>query len=137
MNQLKQKYLAFFMLLLVVGLQGCTSINPIAQADTLELRAYAASGTYNIFAARGLALIRTGTLPDDVSLRLITLQERATPVVDSLDEALEEFEVVRDAISAGEAGSERLVIVSRNLNTWVTRAYPLVTSLKNAVKGAE
>lgn len=139
MNRLMTMRLGFLpaLLLTFAFLQGCASVNPIAAADTLELRAYAASGTYNIFQAKGLALIRGGTLPDDVSLRLISAEERATPVVDSLDETLEEFELIKDAVAAGTTGEEQFVIVSNSLNGWLTRASPLIDNLVNAVKGAE
>lgn len=125
------------MLFVVLALQACANANPIAQANTLELRAYAASGTYNIFQAKGLELIQTGNLPDNVSLRLIAAEERATPVVDSLDRALEEFESVRAEIADGTSSQEKYVIVAQRLNSWLERALPLIAGLKSAVKGAE
>ena len=114
------------MLFVVLALQACANANPIAQANTLELRAYAASGTYNIFQAKGLELIQTGNLPDNVSLRLIAAEERATPVVDSLDRALEEFESVRAEIADGTSSQEKYVIVAQRLNSWLERALPLI-----------
>jgi len=125
------------LLLTIATLQACATANPIAQADTLELRAYAWSGTYNIFQAKGLELIQTGNLPDNVSLKLIAAEERATPVVDALDETLEELEDVKDEIAEGESTQEKYVLVAQRLNTWLERAIPLINNLKTAVKGAD
>ena len=132
-----RQFVAFYCLLLILILQGCVSANPIAAANSTELRAYAVSGTYGIFQEKGLELIQRGNLPNSVSLRLISLEERATPVVDELDKALDFYEGVKEDLAAGASSNVRLSIALRELNKWLTETEPLVNSFKAAVKGAD
>jgi len=137
MNPKRNLIRLHFLLIAVLALQACGAANAVKRAETIEQKAYAAEGTYTIWSEKGIELIERGNLPDNISLRLIQVEEQATPVVDSLSDSLEEFELVKDEFEAGTTGEERLIIASNSLNSWIERALPLITRLKAAVKGAQ
>ncbi len=134
---LYNQYLAFFTLLLLVGLQGCASTNPIGAAETAEQRAYAAYGTFVIFQEKAADLVEDENIPDGVKLPIIQAEERAKPVADSLIEAYVEFIAIKAEFDAGETSEERLIAAANSLNDWVTRLAPLVNELVRNIKGAE
>lgn len=112
----------FLLALLIVA---CESVNPISKAETLEQRAYATYGTYVIFAERAASLAENESLPNNVRLGLVSAEERAKPVVDSLLDALLDYE------QSQTAGAEE------TLRTWVERALPVLEELVASVKGAQ
>jgi hypothetical protein len=121
----------------MIALVGCKSANPIAAAETTEQRAYAAYGTYVIFAEKAADLAERPDIPNSAKLRLIQAEERASPVMNTLLDLIGEYETIRAEVDAGTTSSERLVIVSNNLNSWINRVIPLINTLASAVKGAE
>ena len=136
MKQLKQ-YQAFFLLLLVVGLQGCAGTNPIAAAETNEQRAYAAYGTFVIMQEKAADLVEQTNIPRGVKLRIIGAEERAKPVADSLLDAYVEYLLVRAEYEAGQTSEERFVIAANSLDNWVTQPVPLLNELIRNVKGVD
>ena len=139
MNKVQHnRYLSFFVLLLLVGLQGCASTNPIAAAETAEQRAYAAYGTFVIFQEKAVDLVGEESISDDVKLRIIAAEEQAKPVADGLLEAYVEFLAIKAEFNAGDTSEERLVAAANSLNDWVTRLAPMVNELIRTLnQGAE
>ena len=137
MHYLKQNYAAFFVLLLLVGLQWCVGTNPIAAAETPEQKAFATYGTFVIFSEKAADLAEQPNIPRNVKLGLINAEERAKPIADSLLNAWAEFLIVKAEFDAGETTQERLVIASNSLNDWLTQLAPLFKELVRSVKGAE
>jgi len=134
----KKSFLQLQLLLFVAfALQACQGTNPVAAANSIELQAYAISGTYGIYQEKGLELIQRGNLPNSVSLRLIAAEERLTPIVDELDKALDLVEQVKADLSRGESTSEQVAIALTELNNWLNQAGPLVQSFKTNVIGAQ
>jgi hypothetical protein len=115
---------------------GCASSNPIKAADTAEQKAYAAYGTFVIFQEKAVDLAELDTVSNSIKLRIIDAENRAKPVADSLLDAINEYNVIRAEVDAGETSSDRLVVVSNNLNSWINRLMPLVNELVRNVKGA-
>lgn len=116
-----------FPLVLVLGFLAvaCESINPVGAAETLEQRAYAAYGTYVIFAEKAADLAENEALPDSVRLGLVTAEERTSPVIESLLNAVDEMNTLNNSITRA------------SLDAWVERALPLIADLVRSVKGAQ
>lgn len=136
-TNLKQQYQAFFILLLLVGLQGCAGSNPIAAAETNEQRAYAAYGTFVIMQEKAADLVEQTNLSSGVKLRIIGAEERAKPVADSLLDAYTQYLVVRAEYEAGQTSEEKFIIAANSLDNWVTQLVPLLNELIRNVKGVE
>ena len=134
---LYNRYLSFFALLLVVGLQGCASTNPIAAAETSEQRAYAAYGTFVLFQEKAVDLVGEESISSDVRLRIIAAEERAKPVADSLLDAYVEFLAVKAEFNTGDTSQERLIAAATTLDDWITRLAPMVNELIRTLQGAE
>ena len=134
MRQLQQ---AQYLLLLVamLALQACGTANPIARAETVEQKAYAAYGTFVIIEEQAAKAVSSGELPRSAVVRIADADKRAKPVADSLLDATLEYEQIRAEYEAGGVGEERLVSAINNLNGWVERLAPLIRNLSAAVKG--
>lgn len=127
-----------WMLLAMVMLSGamCQGVNPVAEAETNEQRAYAAYGTFVIFQEKAVDLVNLPSISDSVKLRIIQAEELAKPVADDLLDAINEVEDIREQLAAGETTADRVLIASNNLNNWINRLLPLVNNLIREVKGA-
>ena len=134
---LYNRYLSFYVLLLLVGLQGCASVNPIAAAETAEQRAYAAYGTFVIFQEKAVDLVGEESISSAVRLRIIAAEERAKPVADSLLDAYVTFLAVKAEFNAGNTSQERYVAAATSLDDWITRLAPMVNELIRTLQGAE
>lgn len=123
--------------ILSLALQACASVNPIAQAETTEQRAYAVYGTYVIMQEQAAVLVSSGDLPNSAVLAIADADERAQPVLDSLLLTYREYLSVKAEFDAGRAEQGTLLTVLENVNSWIERAVPLVNNLTAAVEGAQ
>ena len=116
-----------FPLWLVMGfaLVACESINPVGKAETLEQRAYAVYGTYVLFAEKAADLAENDALPRSVRLGLVNSEERASPVVTSLLNAMQDMQALNNSTTR------------TSLESWIDRALPLINDLVRSVKGAQ
>ncbi len=124
----KQEFFtSIYPLLIVVllGITACASINPVGQAETLEQKAYAVYGMYVVFAEKAADLAENDALPDSVRLGLVTAEERASPVVTSLLAAAEDMQTLNNSTTR------------TSLEAWIDRALPLINDLVRSVKGAQ
>lgn len=139
MNYLVQtrQLFAFYCLLLLIGLQGCAASNPLAQAETVEQKAYAAYGTFVIAEEQAAKLVSSGQLNNSQIIAIGKADERAKAVVDDLLEAVLEFEAIKAEFEEFGSGEQRYVNAMNNLNNWTGRLVPLINNLLAAVKGAE
>lgn len=126
---------ALWLSLCLLALSGaaCQQINPVGAADTVEQKAFALYGTYVIFAEKAADLAERPEVSNSVKLRLIQAEERASPVVDSMLEAVAEVEEIRAELNASD---DRLATALVSLNDWVTRVGPLIDELIREVRGA-
>lgn len=115
----------------------CVSANPLARAETVEQKAYAAYGTFVIFEEQAASLVTSGTVGDNVARVLIAADETAKPVADGLLDATLEFGRVKAEFEAGATSEERFLIAMKSLNDWTERALPLINNLVKSVRGAE
>lgn len=112
--------------------------NPISAAckdisDNLAVCAYATYGTFVIFEEQAVKVTADPALPLRARAAIVTADQIAKPVVDSLYEALLLYQAANAEIAAGNGAEAKLLIATGNLNRWVTEAAPLVANLVNAV----
>lgn len=115
-------WISFVMVFVMVG---CESINPVGKAETLEQRAFAVYGTYVIFAEQAADLAENDALPRSVRLALVTAEERASPVINSLLNAVQDLQALNSSTTR------------TSLESWVDRALPLINDLVRSVRGAQ
>lgn len=139
MNYLVQtrQLFAFYCLLLLIGLQGCAASNPLAQAETVEQKAYAAYGSFVIAEEQAAKLVSSGQLTNSQTIAIGRADERAKAVVDDLLVAVLEFEAIKAEFEEFGSGEQRYVNAMNRLNNWTERLVPLISNLSSAVRGAE
>ncbi len=110
-------------------LEGCAAVNPIAAAETLEQRAYAAERTYNVILGQALT-----AATNNAALRpaIQQIEARSTPVIEALSDAVTDYTVARAQFEAGQSSAERLTIVANNLNQWILSAQQAIIELSAA-----
>ena len=128
---------AFYCLLLLIGLQGCASSNPLAQAETVEQKAYAAYGSFVIAEEQAAKLISSGQLNNSQTIAIGRADERAKAVVDDLLVAVLEFEDIKAEFEEFGTGEQRYVNAMNSLNNWTERLVPLISNLLASVRGAQ
>jgi hypothetical protein len=128
---------AFYCLLLLIGLQGCASSNPLAQAETVEQKAYAAYGSFVIAEEQAAKLVSSGQLNNSQIIAIGRADERAKAVVDDLIAAVLEFEEIQEEFRKFGTGEQRYINAMNSLNNWTERLVPLINNLLSAVRGAE
>lgn len=140
-----RKTQTFLLLVVMLALQACGTANPLARAETVEQKAYAAYGTFVIFEEQGAKLVASGEIPRSAVIRIGEADRRAKPVADNLLEATLEFEQVRDEYETCNSAlpddcdtkQEKFISGLNSLDGWVTRFGPLLNSLTAAIKGAQ
>lgn len=128
------RFLAILVAMVICS--GCQSANPVAAAQTPEQRAYAAYGTYVIFAEEAATLAENPTIPNHVKAALVRAEEAAKPAADALLAAVRQADTIAAQVAAGTTPQEKYVIALNSLNSWVTTSVPLINALVSAVKGA-
>ena len=127
----------FYLLVMMLVLQACAASNPMAKAETVEQRAFAAYGTFVIFEEQAAKLIQSGELTSSTVRAIGRADAAAKPVADSLLDATLEFAAIRAEFEAGETGEDRFISAMNELNGWVERAMPLINNLVSSVQGAK
>lgn len=121
----------------LMAMSNCAVVDPLRQAETTGQRAYALYGTYVIFVEKAADIVESPNVPPTLKLRLIAAEEKAAPIVESLIEVLFEYERIEREVKAQTTPPERLLAVSRNLETMLLEATPLIEVLINTVRGSE
>ncbi len=128
---------AFYCLLLLIGLEGCAASNPLAQAETVEQKAYAAYGSFVIAEEQAAKLVSSGQLTNSQKISIGRADQRAKAVVDDLIAAVLEFETIKDEYKRFGTGEQRYINAMNNLNNWTERLVPLINNLLASTRGAE
>ncbi len=127
----------FVLLYLCLVFAACAT-NPFAYADTAAQKAYAYGRAYNITLESALAIVTSPATPEHVKAGIRAVERQTTPVIDALDDALTDYEIVRAQFAQGMNTSERLTIVANNLENWTRRAELALAQLSSAIgKGRE
>ncbi len=139
MNYLVQtrQLFAFYCLLLLIGLQGCAASNPLAQAETVEQKAYAAYGSFVIAEEQAAKLVSSGQLTNSQKIAIGRADGRAKAIVDDLLVAVLEFEAIKAEYEEFGTGESRYIGSMNRLNNWTERLVPLINNLLAVLRGAE
>lgn len=139
MNYLVQtrQLFAFYCLLLLIGLEGCAASNPLAQAETVEQKAYAAYGSFVIAEEQAAKLVSSGQLTNSQKISIGRADQRAKEVVDDLIAAVLEFEAIKSEFEEFGSGEQRYINAMNDLNNWTERLIPLINNLLASTRGAE
>lgn len=124
-------------LLLIVAMTfiaGCQGLNPFAQAETLEQKAFALEASYNIVLASAVDLVADPAVPDGAKKRILRVEEQATIVVESLAAATDEYIAAEALLEENRTTEERLIIVANNLERWILNAESAIGRLSMIVK---
>lgn len=131
----------------ILTLQGCTA-NPVAQAETVEQKAYALYGVYVISQGKAAALFQDPAVPEKVKAALKIANDKSYPVSVSLVDATQEVGEIRAILNqCAEApvpddtcvptNQVRLQNAINNLSAIYFRAQPVLLNLVATVKGAK
>lgn len=124
------------MLVAVVGLTGCKSLNPVRAAETSEQRAYALYGSFIVYEEAATKLIQDPEVPESLKDGIRELDSVTKPVADSLIDAAVTVLQIRAEVAAGETDRERLIIAIENLDRYINEAAPRIKALGTAVREA-
>ena len=119
----------------VLAIAGCTTGNPISIAETPSQKAYAIERSYNVLLETAVALASDSATPNSLKRALGRAERAATPVIDSLSDAVTDYVVARANFTQGMTTDAKLDVVSRNLDGWITQAERALTSLARAIDG--
>jgi hypothetical protein len=126
-----RSYMLLFITMLVIS--SCAASNPIAVAETPGQKAYAIERTYNIVLAGALDLVNDPAVSQGIKSNIRSVEKRTTPIVSELSEAFTAYTVARAQFDAGQSTQERLAVVARNLDNWITQAERALIELAAAV----
>ena len=132
-----RQFFAFYCLLLLIGLEGCAASNPLAQAETVEQKAYAAYGSFVIAEEQAAKLVSSGQLTNSQKISIGRADQRAKEVVDDLIAAVLEFEAIKSEFEEFGSGEQRYINAMNDLNNWTERLIPLINNLLASTRGAE
>jgi hypothetical protein len=130
------KFAATLLVVAAFALSACESLNPIARAQTVEQKAYAAYGQFLIVEEQAAAIVQEPSVPASAKQAVARADAAAKPVADKLLAAVLAVRQVREDIAAGKSTEEKLLIATANLQRWYDEVLPLVHDLASAVKGA-
>lgn len=128
---------AFMALLLVyaaLALGACAN-NPITAAETHAQKAFAISASYNIVLESAADIVEDRSAPLELRRQIQAAEARTTPVVNELEDAFAEYQVIAAEWRQGQTTEERLNLAADNLARWITNAERALIELAAAVKG--
>ncbi len=132
MKLLYDRWRNFSLLFLCVTLMACGA-NPFKYTETPAQKAYAIERAYNIVLEGALDIVSSPASSPWLKSSIRLVERQTTPVIDSLSNALAEYEIVRAQLSQGESSDEKLTIAAANLEDWVGQAEAALSQLATAV----
>lgn len=114
-------------------LHGCETF-AVGRAQTLEQKAAASLGDFNIFQAAALEIGKDVGVVPEVRKGVLDAAIAAKPVADEVDKTLREYRSIKRQIAAGQSTDEKLAIVASNLQSWTQQLVPLVSHLRELVE---
>lgn len=136
MKRAQMNIAAMVLIVATAAMSACGSLNPLARAQTVEQKAYAAYGQFLIVEEQAAAIVQEPSVPASAKQAVARADAVAKPVADKLLAAVLAVGQVRDDLAAGKSTEEKLVIATANLQKWYDEVLPLVRDLASAVKGA-
>lgn len=116
--------------LAVTMIAGCAG-SPVDIAETPAQRGFAILGEYNALLEPVVEVIEDESVGIELRRELQDLEAQTTPVMDSLQDALEAYIEARNTWrdAPTDTATERLNTVTDNLEQWVGRAGNLLSAL--------
>lgn len=118
----------------VVFIGGCAG-NPIKAAETAEQKAFAAYGLFVVLEERAADVMGDPAVPDSVKTRIQRIDARLKPMADSVRKTVALAQEVREEVAEGQGTEAKLQVITREINSWLTRFLPLLDDFKSAVRG--
>lgn len=119
---------------LLTLLSACQLFNPLSVAETASQRGYAIEKSYNILLEDALVIASAASTSNDVRQSIQRAEATATPIMDSLSDALAAYEVERAKFEAGQSTAEQVTLIASNLESWVENAKAALVSLQAAFR---
>jgi hypothetical protein len=144
MQMIRRQPYALIVLMLAVFLV-CSAFNGCAAqraAETVEQRAGALIGDFNIFQSAALHIGADASVPSEVRAKVVNAAVALKPAVDSMDELLRSYIAIKaelDAAPDAEAktrAQEKLEVASTRLSGWITDLAPKIAALRATIQGA-
>lgn len=123
----------------VGGLTGCATQRA---AETVEQRAGALLGDFNIFQSAAIHIGEDTAVPAEVRSKVVNAAIGLKPAVDQLDELLRSYIAIKgelDAATSTDAHNllqSRLQVAASRLNAWILDLTPKIAALRTALEGA-
>jgi hypothetical protein len=126
--------------LAVATMPGCASvqqISAVAQAETVEQRAFAAYGTFVVMEERAADIIADRRIPKAIRQRIQAVDRVAKPAADVVLDLARQLNAVRTGLGASQSGSsaDRVALASQRLLQALASFGPKLTALVQAVEG--
>jgi hypothetical protein len=124
--------------LAMFGVAGCVAVR---EAQTVEQRAGALLGDFNIFQMAALHVGRDPEVPDEVRLRVVDAARDLKPAVDAGDVMLRRYRAIAvDLAAAGSPDQQKaltaqLRIAEQLLSAWTIDIAPRISSLRSTIEG--
>lgn len=131
-----KRLIAAILLVASMSMTACTSINPVAVAETPTQKADALYDTFLVYKQLAVDLAQKPGTPQSVINTLARADRVVTPVMNNLQAAVLEVEAVRSEIAAGTGTEQKLIVVTNNLDRWMLEAIPALQALIDAVSNA-
>ena len=124
-----------FLLVGVVGptLTGCSTLDPVKEAETLEQKGYAMYGTFVVYEEQAAKLIQDPGVPDNVKAAIQRADKTAKPAADATRDATLEVSRVSKLLKTADGTEETLILVTNNLDKEIKTFKPLLQRLVDAV----
>lgn len=107
------------LLLLVMLLEACAGLNPVAVAETPAQKYAAVKLTYDAVLTVGVQIVQDSTVPNEVRRPLQAAIAASGDVYRSANEAYVQFVAARGELATGQTSSAKLDIATANLEKWI------------------
>jgi hypothetical protein len=116
---------------LLMCLAGCAN-GFLSVAESPAQKGYGIERAYNILLEDALQIASAASTSASTRQSIQSAEARATPIVDSLSDALARYEVERARFDAGQSTAEQVTIAVTNLERWLTEAQAALVTLQDA-----
>lgn len=92
-------------------------------------------GDFQIYQEAAVAIGKNDTLDASARLKVVDSARAVKPAMDDLSEGLKQYQAVKAALLAGVTPTQKLEVVTANLEGWYRNANQLFQQLKSDVAG--
>lgn len=100
----------------LAAIAGCASVNPLAEADTVEQRAFAVRGMFTVAREELVELVAPDSpVSENIQRMLLERESNVDVTVDSMVTMFRSYIELKDAYAAGETSLDRFTAVFAEL----------------------